>query len=47
MGHITATGYHPEGNAYYEFEMKKAVLQWAAFYLGVGLCAAGQSGMLN
>jgi hypothetical protein len=47
LGHMTATVNHPEGNAYCEFEMKKSVLTWLAFYRGTGLCAAGQSGMLH
>jgi hypothetical protein len=47
LGHIKATGYHPEGNAYSECEMKKSVLQYLLFYLGVGLCGAAQTDMLH
>lgn len=47
LGHITATVQHPDGNCYVQCEMKKAVLQWAGFYLGIGLCGAGQAGMLH
>ncbi|HES58356.1 MAG TPA: hypothetical protein ENO21_02890 [Firmicutes bacterium] len=47
LGHMTATVNHPEGNAYFEFEMKKAVLQYLLFYIGVGMCGAGQAGMLH
>jgi len=44
LGHMTFTTYHPDGNYQMEMEMKKAVVQYLLYYLGVGLCAAGQSG---
>jgi len=46
LGHMTMTASFAGGYTG-EIEMKKAVLQYLVYYLGVGLCGAAQSGAFN
>lgn len=46
LGHLTMQASFAEGYTF-ELEMKKAVLQYLVYYLGVGLCGAAQSGAFH
>jgi hypothetical protein len=46
LGHLTMQASFDDGYMC-EFEMKKATLQYMIFYLGVGACAAAQSGLFD
>jgi len=46
LGHLTVTASFADGYTG-EIEMKKAVLQYLAYYLGIGLCGAAQSGAFH
>jgi hypothetical protein len=46
LGHVTVQASFADGYTG-EVEMKKAVVQYLVYYLGLGLCGAAQSGAFN
>jgi hypothetical protein len=47
LGHITLESHFGENTASMELEMKKAVLQYVVYYVGVTLCGMAQAGAFN